>query len=127
MKVLICGDRHWTDRHIICDMMSFFDISNTVIIHGGARGADTIAGDCAKELGIETIVYPADWNKYGRAAGPIRNKKMLGENPDYIVAFHDNIELSKGTKHMASIGRDAGIPVSVITTANPISRLNNGG
>lgn len=77
---------------------------HTIVVHGAARGADTIAGVVAEELGLLVKPYPADWDTYGKTAGPIRNSQMLNmEHPDFIFSFHNNIEVSKGTKHMVDI------------------------
>lgn len=113
MKVLVCGDGNWNDFDIIRQELSNFN-SDTIIIHGAAKGADSISGYIADELGFEIKTYPAEWNKYGKAAGPIRNKKMLDERPDLVLAFHSNIQSSKGTKHMIKIAKNAGVNVKVI-------------
>lgn len=96
MKVLVCGDRNWADKELIKSILkSTPDLE--LVIEGGARGADTLAREAAVELGVEVREYRADWEKYGRAAGPIRNRQMLDEKPDLVIAFHDNISESKGT------------------------------
>ena len=113
MKVLICGDREWEDYWAIYDVISRLDRSS-IIIHGAARGADTIAGTIAKKLGFkEVVAVPAEWKVYGKAAGPIRNKKMLELEPDLVIAFHNNIENSKGTKNMKEIAEKKGVEVQV--------------
>lgn len=114
MRVLVCGDRNWINRDLI--YRDLFDLprGEITIIHGAARGADSIAGEVAKELGYKVEAYPADWEKHGRAAGPIRNKKMLEEGkPNLVLAFHNDLESSKGTKHMVKIAREAKVPVLV--------------
>jgi hypothetical protein len=88
---------------------------DTVIVHGAARGADTIAGETARILGMPVEAYPADWNKHGRSAGPIRNRKMLDTKPDLVIAFHEDIESSKGTKDCVNEALRRGIQVEVIT------------
>ncbi|MFI5405141.1 MAG: SLOG family protein [Nitrososphaerales archaeon] len=108
MKILICGDRHWSNYWAIYDVISRLDRSS-VIIHGAAKGADTTAGIIAKKLGFEVVSVPAEWEKYGRAAGPIRNKVMLDMNPDLVLAFHTDIENSKGTKNMVEIAKKKGV------------------
>lgn len=72
-----------------------------------------MGGDYAARRGISSISFPADWTKYGRRAGPIRNYQMLKEGrPDCVVAFlHAG---SRGTAHMISIAQKAGIEVKVI-------------
>jgi hypothetical protein len=114
-RVLVCGYRDWTDIESI-EWQLRLCVHMKVLIHGGARGADTIGGNFGKKLGskVKVLEFKADWNKYGRAAGPIRNKQMLEEGlPDFVLAFHDDLESSKGTKHMVTLARKAGIPVKV--------------
>jgi hypothetical protein len=80
-----------------------------------ARGADSIAATEAIFMGFKVRSYPADWNRYGKAAGPIRNKLMLDQNPDLVLAFHPNIAQSKGTGNMVSIAKAKGTPVEVFS------------
>jgi hypothetical protein len=82
----------------------------TRIIHGGARGADALADAAAKELGLPVTSYPAEWEREGRAAGPLRNARMLAEGkPGLVLAFPRGA--SPGTRHMMRIAREAGIEV----------------
>jgi hypothetical protein len=112
-RLLFCGDRNWTDREPIAAYMRVLkDRPGSEICHGGARGADTIAGEEAAKRGIPVTVYRAEWAKYGKAAGPIRNRRMLNEfRPTQVVAFHANIETSKGTRDMVELAKAAGIAV----------------
>lgn len=112
MRVLFCGSRNWTDQVAILNALNELP-ADTVIIHGGARGADEMAGKMAEDiLGLEVEVYEADWERYGRAAGPIRNKQMLDEGkPGLVIAFLK--PGSKGTKHMIKIAREAKIPTII--------------
>ena len=109
MRVLVTGDRNWTSEERIRYALSKLENSyneDFTLIHGAARGADTIAETVAKSLGWTIERYPADWQKYGRAAGPVRNKQMLVEGkPDVVLAFHDDFEHSKGTDHMVRLAR----------------------
>jgi hypothetical protein len=110
-RILICGDRNWIDRDAIESVIKPLS-KDTIIIHGACRGADQIAGELAKKYGLEVIEYPAEWDKYGRAAGPIRNKQMLDdENPSLVLAFHRNLALSKGTLNMITQAEMRAIPV----------------
>ena len=85
-----------------------------IVIHGDCRGADKMAGVVAEKLGMEVIPFPAKWEKHGRSAGPIRNQQMLDEGkPDKVIAFHQDIDNSKGTKNMIKIAEKAGIPVEL--------------
>jgi len=113
MLVLICGDRNWTNTQSILAKLHRFHPDRDTIMHGAARGADSIAGRLANDLGFPVRAYPADWSKYGRAAGPIRNKQMLDQNPDLVLAFHPDITKSKGTGNMVKIAKAKGTPVEV--------------
>ena len=116
MRVLICGDRNWTDRKAIRDFVSGLPFGS-VVIEGEAKGADSIARDVAGEQGFMVMPFPANWKLYGRAAGPIRNKQMLTEGkPDLVVAFHNDIDSSRGTANMVDQARKAGIETKVMTS-----------
>lgn len=105
MRLLITGGRNWDD---LITMWSFLDdlhreMKIDVLIHGDARGADRMAGEWAETRGVPVEKYPAQWNKYGRAAGVIRNQQMLDEgNLDHVAVFHKNLSESKGTKDMVN-------------------------
>jgi hypothetical protein len=114
-KVLICGGRDFRDTKLFDRQMCGFDnmISIGEIIHGGANGADTMAGCWAEQFNIPVSVYPADWKKHGRKAGPLRNEQMLREGkPDYVIAFPGG----RGTAHMVRIAREAGVIVFEVKT-----------
>lgn len=112
MRVLFCGDRHWTAYKVIADVMAA--LRPEVVIEGEARGADSMAADAADYFGIPVLRFPADWEKHGRAAGPIRNKQMLVEGrPDLVIAFHDDIATSKGTRNMVKQAEKKKIPVTI--------------
>ena len=113
MKILICGDRNWTDKQLIKSQLQRFILThdNVLVIHGAARGADLLAGQAAKELGLEVREFPADWKMYGKSAGPIRNRQMIMEQPDIVWAFHDDIRNSAGTKDMVKVAEQSGYRV----------------
>ena len=114
-RILICGSRDWTSHNTIKSVLSNYS-KEIIVITGGCRGADTIAENVAKNLGMTVQVFNADWKKYGRAAGPIRNQKMLEEKPDLVIAFHENLDNSKGTKDMVNRARKAGIEIMIVST-----------
>jgi hypothetical protein len=114
MKVLVCGDRYWNNRILFWVRLTQLP-EGTVIIHGNAAGADTLAADVAKRHGFEVIAFPADWKRYGRAAGPIRNRQMLDEKPDLVIAFHNNLSKSKGTKDCVEEAERRGIDIEIIS------------
>lgn len=114
MKLLICGDRNWNTEHKIRAYLMMCD-RNTIIIHGAARGADFLAGKVARELEFKTILaFPANWEAFGKAAGPIRNRQMLDEKPDLVAAFHSNIRNSKGTLDCIMEANKRGIRVEIV-------------
>jgi hypothetical protein len=114
VRVLVCGSRDWPYRGLIRRVLE--QSGATEIIHGDCRGADRIAGEIAKGMGLKVIAVPACWHLHGKAAGPIRNQEMLGLHPEKVIAFHNDIENSRGTKDMVARARAAGIPVSIVTT-----------
>ncbi len=135
-RILVCGSRHWSAEwmvHAILNAELQRHTLGLVIISGMAPGADTHAADWARESrrwlrsdghgGVVTdrqcqVVlkkFPADWDQYGKAAGPIRNKQMLVEGrPHKVYAFSNDIVESRGTRNMVEQARKAGVPVSVI-------------
>ena len=112
-RILICGDRNWKDVETIENFVKSLP-PDTVIIHGDCRGADSIADKAAKEHGLTVKPFSAKWDKYGEAAGPIRNRRMLVEGkPDRVVAFHDDLSKSRGTADMVKQARKQRVPCEV--------------
>lgn len=128
MRVIITGDRNWADdasiRHVLTALHAVHP--DTIIVQGGARGADHIARRIAEALfgPAQVETHPADWYKYGRAAGLIRNQFMLDESYRRAIidghkvrlgiAFHADLTNSRGTKDMCHRLLKAGIPVKII-------------
>lgn len=116
MKILICGSRWWGDPRPIERELKRFNPAEDVIIHGDCRGADRMGAMMARKLGWPNeriMAFPANWDLYGKAAGPIRNRQMLDENPDIVLAFHQDISKSKGTKDMVTIAQRKGTTTEV--------------
>lgn len=116
LKILICGDRDWHDQYQIArrvhELCLKFELT---VIHGDCRGADRIGGSRAEAFGCTVRKYPAEWKRYGKSAGPIRNRQMLEEeDPDLVIGFHDDIKKSKGTRDMLKIAAKAGKFVELI-------------
>lgn len=81
-----------------------------VVVEGEARGADIISRECAKELGLTFLPFPAKWTTYGNPAGPIRNRQMVKEaHPVAVIAFHNHIATSTGTKDMVIHAQNKGL------------------
>lgn len=118
MRVLVTGDRNWTDgvfiEEVLKNLAAAYKLpyESIVLVHGNARGADKVAAHRATLLGFGIEAYPAKWDEHGRAAGPIRNQQMLMTGVDLCLAFHNDIDSSKGTRDM--IGRCAGNGVPTV-------------
>lgn len=112
MKAIICGGRNFDDweylETTLNHALKWWKL--TTIITGGARGADSMAHTWAVNNKLQTLVLKADWNGMGRAAGMIRNKKMLEQGPDIVIAFPGGT----GTENMITISRAAGVPVFIV-------------
>jgi hypothetical protein len=116
LTILGCGDREWTQYEPVQKELLNYLGKNVLVVHGDARGADTIVGEVASQLDFDVLAIPADWQTYGRSAGPIRNQVMLDQQPDIVLAFHDDIENSKGTKDMVKRAKAVGVECKVITS-----------
>ena len=102
-SVLICGSRDWNDQEIVDKIIFILKHRYKVhtLIEGEANGADKQARLAGEKYGLKIKAFPAEWNKFGKGAGPIRNAKQLREGkPDIVVAFHDDLYNSKGTLDM---------------------------
>jgi hypothetical protein len=112
MKVLVTGGRGLSNCTLLFATLDHLhaDHAFTTLIHGGASGADRLAGEWATSRGIPVEDYPADWQRYGLAAGPIRNQQMLDEKPDMVVAFPGG----RGTADMVRRVRQARIELVVV-------------
>ncbi len=99
MKVIVAGGRGFNDYELMCEKLDNYlsNAQDVEIVCGGARGADALGAKYARERGYKIANFPADWDKYGNAAGHIRNQDM-GWYADALVAFWDG--KSAGTKNM---------------------------
>lgn len=125
VRVLVCGGRNFTDRRYlyrILDMFHQYEGPITRIIDGGAGGADTFAEDWAKTChSIPTKTHPAEWGKYRRVAGPIRNREMLREDkPDIVLAFAGD----DGTDDMCRQATGAGVEVRRFWPSNRTQQVS---
>lgn len=106
MKVIIAGGRNFSDKDFLYKYMDQWKDEITVVISGCAKGADSLGAKWARDRGIEVEPYPAQWSRYGRKAGPLRNIEMLEKGkPDMVVVFKGGT----GSAHMASIAKKAGV------------------
>lgn len=111
MRVLVCGGRDYNDRAHIFRTLSRLDVEYgpfTHIIHGAQTGADSEAMAWARAEHINHTAFRAEWLKYGIAAGPIRNRRMIQVGkPDLVIAFPGGA----GTKNMVKEAQKAEIKV----------------
>lgn len=109
MKVLVCGGRSFADHILFEKVMSEYRSTATTIVHGACpTGADAMADYWATLYGKQIKRYPAEWNIYGKYAGPHRNQKMVdNEKPDLVIAFPGR----RGTDNMVRTALLAGIKV----------------
>lgn len=112
MKLAVVGSRDFQDyTWLECCLLRVFRVDELeAVISGGARGADNLAARFAKCHNVPLILIPADWKRYGKRAGPIRNTKIVA-SADAVAAFWDGNSL--GTKDTIAKARSAGLRVEV--------------
>lgn len=118
MIVAFTGDRHWRNIELVGGVLDLL-LDGTHVLVGDARGLDTIAYNlaCVRD-GLSVTRYYAPWELMGKAAGPYRNKLILEDKPDLVIAFHNDLEHSKGTKNMVAQAQKRGIEVQLISENN---------
>jgi hypothetical protein len=110
VKVLVTGSRDWETPQDVFDVLAA--LRPNLVIHGGCpTGADAFAEQWCADTGTPQDMHPADWGKHGRRAGYLRNKEMVDERPDLVVAFL--LPGSKGTQMTIDLARVAGLNVRV--------------
>lgn len=115
-RVIIAGTRNFSNYELLkekCDniLSTKRQDSNIVILSGTAKGADRLGERYARERGFQLRCFPADWDKDGNKAGPIRNAKMA-DNADALIAFWDGT--SRGTAHMIMTAKERGLATRII-------------
>lgn len=139
MRVVVTGDRNWQDAayvwNVLDNVLDKFLVRSDdgeitglteefVLIEGQCPygGADKHAAEWAiarRKVGVQHVPVPAEWSRFGRAAGPIRNKRMIyEEKPDLVIAFHDALTKSRGTKDCVGHAETARIETWLIRHEN---------
>ncbi|WP_395809291.1 DUF2493 domain-containing protein [Daejeonella sp.] len=95
MKLAVIGSRTLTNRELVHKKLEELKDEIELMVSGGAKGADLLAQKWAEENNVATKIFKPEWEKYGKSAGILRNRKII-ESCDYCIAFWDGI--SKGTK-----------------------------
>lgn len=120
-RVLVCGGRDYFDRERVFAVLDGLHAERPIalIIHGAARGADSLAGEWAVSRGVEQTgdrykITSLDWQSLGPKAGPLRNQQMLDEcKPDLVAVFPGG----RGTANMMRRAQAANVPLMVVGTA----------
>ncbi len=113
--ILGCGSRTYDNPREVRVQLEMLP-EGTWIVHGAARGADTLIQEIAWSIGLPTMGHPANWALYSKRAGTLRNEQMLElYDPEACLAFCDKrkLEDSDETWNMVGLARAAGIPVRV--------------
>lgn len=114
MKILCCGSRKWTNESLIYEVLSELP-GDSVIMHGGAPGADSMVDKAARKLGFAVWEAPFEGDKSEILKGDKRALQMLDQKPLLVIAFNKNISTSKGTLQIFTEAKKRGIPVRLIT------------
>lgn len=119
-RLLVTGSRYFNNAGLmhaaISDAVSTlrgFGFARIVLVHGGARGADTLAARIGRSMGLEIEAHPARWDVFGRAAGPVRNREMVELGADLVLAFP--VGESQGTRGCMQIAQEKGCAVINVT------------
>ncbi|MCB5179532.1 SLOG family protein [Streptomyces antimicrobicus] len=114
MKILVTGSRDWGDSQAVeaAIFRALYETKTThreaVLIHGACpTGADAQAAQYAASMGMRVLPFPAQWGRWGKSAGFIRNAEMVGLEPDICLAFIRNG--SRGASMTADLAERAGI------------------
>ena len=115
-KVIIAGSRGFSNYKLLketCDkyLREKKKTHNVIVVSGHARGADSLGEKYASDEDLDLEIYPADWKKYGKSAGFMRNEQMA-DIADAVIAFWNGE--SHGTKHMIDIAEEKGLNVKVV-------------
>jgi len=118
-KLIVAGGRDFTDYKTLSKKLEAIRTvilqdglaDDLEVVSGGARGADSLGERWARENHVSLKIFPADWDRHGKAAGPIRNKEM-GDYADGLLAFWDGN--SRGTQHMINYSKEKQLDVIVV-------------
>jgi SLOG family YspA-like protein len=119
VKAIVCGGREYADGALVKETLDPLGI--TLLIEGGANGADSLAREWARARGTHTARVDALWEFHGKAAGPLRNTAMLLLNPDLVVAFPGG----SGTESMVKLAEASGVKVIRVRTRDSADHQRN--
>ncbi len=109
-RVIVCGGRHYNDAANVAEILARYLRAGDTLVVGDATGADELAREWAKKHGFKPEVHRANWRKYGKAAGPIRNGEMVARGADLLIAFPGE----RGTANCVEQAHKHGIPTLAV-------------
>lgn len=121
IRIIIAGSRNFNDYALLEKALREYIASRKInpdeieIVSGHARGADSLGELFAKNNKLQLAKFPAQWDKYGKSAGYIRNREMADyalQETGVLFAFWDG--QSRGTNHMINFSREKGLEVHVV-------------
>ena len=134
IKIIIAGPRDFNNQSFVFSALDMVfsrliknseentdSLENIEIVEGGATGIDSLAKSYAISKNIKYKEFPADWDKHGRAAGPIRNKQMA-EYSDILIAFRYVDNPSRGTENMIKQAKDNNLKIITVNIRPTISK-----
>ncbi len=115
-KLVIAGSRNFTDYNFFKEKVNICisrikEEYELIILSGHCKGVDMMVEKYAKENNLQIEIFPAEWEKYGKSAGPKRNKIMV-DNADFAIAFSSG---GKGTESLIKFAKQKGIPLKIIS------------
>jgi YspA, cpYpsA-related SLOG family len=126
MRVLICGGRELTEDGRWFNLLGEMDRHYgpfTAVIHGGQRGGDNIGREWADLHKLPSVEYRANWRRFGKRAGPLRNQQMIDEGkPDMVIALPGG----RGTADMINRAHDAGLRVIDAVRSRCLLEMSDG-
>lgn len=113
MNIAIVGSRDYPAPEKVRSYVGGLSVqpSPPTIVSGGARGVDSLAEEVAEEYGMETLIFPADWERHGKSAGFIRNREIV-KAADLVVAFWNGS--SRGTRHTLKLAHKFRVDTEII-------------
>ena len=108
-RIIVCGGRDFVDWPKLANALETLHYRRpiTILVHGGAPGADKMAGQWALQFGLEVEEFPAAWKEQGPSAGPERNQRMVDAGAHGVIAFPGG----RGTADCCRRAEAAGIKV----------------
>lgn len=110
MRTIIAGSRGFTNIQDVRDAIIKSGFLITTVLSGTAKGVDRLGEQWARENQCFCERYPADWDRHGAAAGPIRNEEMANVAEALVAVWNGR---SRGTRHVIEVAKKKGLKVYV--------------